>query len=411
MREIKKKQLEFLDWELGVFFHFGMRTFYDRGYDEDFNREHMPIEGFLPTELDCEQWVRTAKEGGAKYAIFVCNHPDGFATWPSAYTDYSVANAPWKDGNGDVVKEFTDACRKYDMKIGLYYGPTPFMLKDAKEEEIDDYFIAQISELMSNYGEIDYLWLDGCGCENHKYDIDRIVKAIRALQPNILFFNMWDPDTRWPGNEAGLVQVPNFNVVSDVDFSIQTKQKDVLKEETFLPAECDCRIRLVKWFYSEHDADTLKSVDELLGLYYYSVGRGANLLLNIAPDRRGLLPEKDAARFIEFGKRVQEMFANSLAGMEQTSREENTYTVDLGEHTLVNHVVLQEVLEDGNHIEKFSVYIYPYPYGERVLVYQGTTVGHKQICHFPTIRTPKIDIVIEKERGSHTMKDINVYYC
>lgn len=409
MREIKKEQLDFMDWEMGAFFHFGIRTFYEGHADWDM--KEMPLDVFMPTQLDCEQWIRTIKEAGATYAILVCKHHDGFANWPSAYTEYSVANTPWKDGKGDVVREFVDACRKYDVKVGLYYSPAQFGSKHMEGKEYDDYFINQLSELLTNYGNIDYLWFDGCGSENHEYDTKRIVGEIRRMQPKILIFNMWDPDTRWVGNEAGLIAMPNHNVVSDLDFSVQTEEKDVLDDVRFLPGECDCRMRRLNWFYSDSDVHTVKSVDELLGLYYYSVGRGANLLLNIGPDRRGLLPDEDANSFVAFGKKVKEMFSNSLAGMEQTEKKENTYTVMLEEPTLVNHVILEEVMNTAEHIERFSVYIYPCPYGQRVLVYQGTTVGHKHICYFPSICTSKIDIVIEEENAEHTMKNINLYYC
>ncbi len=408
MRPIRKEQLEFLDWEMGAFFHFGIRSFYEGHTDWDM--KEMPLEGFNPTALDCEQWIKTIKEAGFKYAILVCKHHDGFANWPSKYTDYSVANTPWKDGKGDVVREYVDACRKYDIKVGLYYSPAQFGSNEMDAKEYDDYFINQISELLTNYGRIDYLWFDGCGSENHEYDTVRIIKEIRRMQPEILIFNMWDPDTRWVGNESGFVRMPNNNIVKDLDFSVQTEELDKLDDARFLPSECDCRIRLENWFYSDSDLHTLKSVDELMGLYYYSVGKGANLLINIGPDRRGLLPDEDSARIIEFGKKVKEVFANSLAGMEQTERNENTYTITLPEHTLINHVVLEEVMETSEHIESFEVYIYPYAYGKPILVYQGTTIGHKHICKFPTARTAKVDIVIKKENAPHKIKNINLYY-
>ena len=138
-----KKQLEFLDWEIGVFFHFGIRTFYE-GH-RDWDGKEMALDAFPPAELDCEQWIKTAKDGGAKYAILVCKHHDGLANWPSKYTDYSVKNTPWKNGRGDVVREFVDACRKYDIKVGLYYSPAQFGSKLTDHKEYDDYFINQIS--------------------------------------------------------------------------------------------------------------------------------------------------------------------------------------------------------------------------------------------------------------------------
>lgn len=157
------KQRSFMDWEFGVMFHFGIRSFYKHHVDWD--GLPMPQEVFDPDRLDCGQWISTAKEAGARYAVLVCKHHDGFANWPTAYSDYSVAHTPWRNGQGDVVRCFTDACRKYGLKVGLYYSPaqwggaTPF----AQGRDYDDYFIAQITELLTGYGVVDYLWFDGCG--------------------------------------------------------------------------------------------------------------------------------------------------------------------------------------------------------------------------------------------------------
>lgn len=410
MINIKEEQLKFMDWEFGAFFHFGIRTFYE-GH-RDWDMQEMSAAAFNPDKLDCEQWIRTVKSAGAKYAILVCKHHDGFANWPSKYTDYSVANTPWKDGKGDVVREFVNACRKYDVKVGLYYSPAQFGSVKMNAKEYDNYFINQIAELLENYGTIDYLWFDGCGSENHEYDTKRIIKEIRKRQPNILIFNMWDPDTRWVGNESGLAPMPNNNMVDSLDFSVLAEEKDTLSESRFLPGECDCRIRLKNWFYSENDEHTLKSLDELLGLYYYSVGRGANLLLNIAPDRHGLLPEKDSARLIEFGEKIKSMFGKSIAGLEQTVKNGDVYTIDLKENTLVNHVILEEKMNDGEKIESFEIYVYPYPYygNGTILVYSGKTVGHKHICRFPAVRAEKTEIVINKGKAEYELKNIGVYY-
>ncbi len=408
MTSIKKEQLEFLDWEFGVFFHFGIRTFYEGHIDWD--RKEMPLEGFNPTELDCEQWIRTIKEAGAKYAVLVCKHHDGFANWPSKYTKYSVANTPWKDGKGDVVREFTDACRKYDIKVGLYCSAAQFETAEMSDKEYDDFFIDQLRELLSNYGKVDYLWFDACGSENHQFDTVRIVNEIRTMQPELLIFNMWDPDTRWVGNESGYAEMPNYNIVKDLDVSVLAAEKEELQGNLFLPAECDCRIRFRNWFYSSEDLHTLKSVDELVGIYYYSVGRGANLLLNIGPDRNGLLPAEDAARIIEFGKKVKERFSDSQVSIQQIERKENSYFVAFSDLVLMNHVVLQEKISADDYVKKFSIYIYPVPGGRKILVYQGNSIGHKHICLFPTISTKQVEIVIEEETGNHELKEIQVLY-
>lgn len=401
---IKKEQLEFLNWEFGVFFHFGIRTF-NEGH-KDWDMKSMDISTFNPTSLDCEDWIKTASEAGARYAVLVCKHHDGFAIWPSAYTEYSVKNTPWKNGNGDVVLEFVNACRKYNVKVGLYYSPAQFGSDKMNGKEYDDYFINQISELLAGYGKIDYLWFDGCGSEGHEYDTKRIVAKIRELQPNILIFNMWDPDTRWIGNESGLAPLNNKSVVSALDFSVQTEEKDELAEFKFLPGECDCRMRLENWFYSDSDEDTVKSVDELMGLYMYSVGRGSNLLLNIGPDRRGLLPQKDKDVLLQFGQKVRETFADLVEVESEQIDNVTTIKFDL---QLVNMLVIEEKI-DETEIENFEIKVYPYSYGKPITVYKGETIGHKAICNFPSVRTNKIEIVCDKNKKINAkIKYVPVY--
>lgn len=398
--QIKPQQLDYLDWEFGVFFHFGIRTFYE-GH-RDWDMKEMPLEGFAPSSLDCEQWISSIKEAGASYAILVCKHHDGFANWPSRYTDYSVAHTPWKGGKGDVVREFTDACRKYGLHIGLYYSPAEFGSSEKEAKDYDEYFIHQVSELLSNYGKIDYLWFDGCGSEGHQYDTDRIVAEIRRLQPEILLFNMWDPDTRWVGNESGMAHSPNPNWVRSLDFSVQTEVKDELDRVRFLPAECDFRMRRTNWFYSDQDEDTVKSVEELMGLYDLSVGRGANFLINIGPDRRGLLPEKDRTRLLEFGEALRKRFEAPVSV--SFAETEQGGVIELEEPALVRCLVAAEDLSAGEKTRAYRIQIYPYTYGEPVTVFYGKTLGHKAICSFPPVYTKKVELVLEENQGGRITK-------
>jgi alpha-L-fucosidase len=286
----------------------------------------MPAEGFLPTELDCRQWAHISKEAGARYAILVCKHHDGFANWPSKYSDYSVAQTPWKDGKGDVVQEFTDACRAEGLKVGLYYSPAQAGFRDWSAKEYDDYFVNQITELLSNYGKIDYLWFDGCGSGDHQYDTERIIRVIRTLQPEILVFNMWDPDTRWIGNESGVAGADNRSFVQAVDISIDAVAPEKVAGGCYLPAECDFCMRGHTWFYSDCNEHMLKTPEELFGLYCTSVGNNANFLINIGPDRRGLLPEKDAELLLGLGKEIRRRFEDGVVTRDFTD-EENVYTL------------------------------------------------------------------------------------
>lgn len=417
-----KKQLEFLDWEFGVFFHFGIRSFFP-GH-KDWDGKEMPMEAFNPTELNCESWLETAKAGGATYAILTCKHHDGFALWPTKYSEYSVAGSRWKDGRGDVVREFVDACRKVGLKVGLYYSPAQWgkyaiSFKNAKE--YDEYFINQIRELLTGYGKIDYLWFDGCGSEGHEYDKPRIVKAINEYQPDILTFcdPEWSPGVRWIGNEDGYASLNNPLVVSSTDFSELSTEEQKLSSAMFLPAECDCKIRNT-WFYDDNE-ETLKSVDELFGMYEMSVGHGSNFLLNIGPDNRGLLPEADAERFLALGKRIRASYGQPL-DFSAPVKEGDTYIITHKEmdepswekpteNHLSNTIVISEDLTQGQRITSFSVYAYlPHYKKKKIQVFEGKTVGHKVFCKFGPIRATKYEVVINASDGEHRITDIKAFY-
>lgn len=390
---ITEKQKNFLELEFGVFFHFGIRTFYE-GH-QDWDMKEMPVEGFNPSELDCESWIKAIKDAGAKYAVLVCKHHDGFANWPSRYTDYSVANTPWKNGKGDVVDEYVKACRKHGIKVGLYYSPAQFGSIKLNAEEYDDYFINQISELLTSYGKIDYLWFDGCGSEGHQYNKNRIITEIRSLQPDILIFNMWDPDTAWCGNEAGYCDLPNYNI------------RDFEGEKRYLPYECDCRIRR-SWFYSDEDKDTLKSLNALMGIYLYSVGRGANLLLNVAPDRRGLLPEEDIERLKEFGDEIRRRFENPLKTIKNPIVEDSSVSIIFDEQKPMSAVIIKESLEADNVIDEVDVSVSLHNDEYEIYVGKAFTVGHKLIFTFPEITAQRLTLRF-KCKGKVKINEISVH--
>ncbi len=407
-----QKQLDFLSWEMGVFFHFGIRSFFPGHVDWD--GKPMPASAFNPTELDCEQWMRVAKSMGARYAILVCKHHDGFANWPSKHADYSVAQSPWKGGKGDVVDLFVKACRKNNMKVGLYYSPAQWggAVKFSQPKEYDDYFVDQISELLSNYGKIDYLWFDGCGSEEHEYDKDRIIRTIRELQPDILIFSMWDPDTRWVGNEDGYADMPNINERDAVAFSVNATADVAVEGFRYLPAECDLKLRTT-WFDCEANEDTIKSVSELVGIYEYSVGRGANMLLNIGPDRRGLVPEQDAARAKAFGDELRRRYGTPLGftGAEQNGQR---WSIRLDNEpwessTLVDTVVIEEDITEGQAVREFCILADLPCYHKPICVYRGKTVGHKAICRFPVFRTAKITVEVLQAEGEARLSSVKAY--
>ncbi len=411
-----KKQLKFLDWEFGAFFHFGIRTF-NHGH-RDWDGEDMPAETFDPTSLDCRQWIRQVKAVGAKYAIMTTKHHDGFALWPSKYTSYSVAASPWKNGRGDVVREFTDACRAEGVAVGLYYSPAQWgatAVTFDKEEEYDDYFINQISELLTNYGKIDYLWFDGCGSGDHKYDEKRIINVIRSLQPDILIFGMWDPDTVWVGNEDGYAPECNTGVVT---VNVLGEMKTI-----YAPYECDCRIR-GRWFY-DLDMYSLKSVDELCAMYELSVGRGANLLLNIGPDDRGLLPDADIARLRQMRAELDRRYAHPLPFEPIKKVDDGVYSIEYSDHMLNSEihdtdfiplcrsVIINEDITAGVGSRGFKLWAHipsRSPISDRkVCVYIGETIGRKRIIRIPPMRAPKFTLEITESDGECVITDMKVY--
>ena len=402
MIQPKQTQLQFLNWEFGVFFHFGIRAFFKGS--KDWDGIPMPVETFNPESLDCDSWIAAAKSAGARYAILTCKHHDGFANWPTVYSDYSVASSPYKDGKGDIVREFVDACRKGDMKVGLYYSPAQWggAIDFSSAKEYDDYFVGQITELLTGYGKIDYLWFDACGSGDHKYDRVRIINTIRSLQPDILIFNMWDPDVRWVLNEDGVAPSPCFATATETDMDRFAPR--------FMPAECDCKIRST-WFDCEDNEDTLKSLDELVGMYEYSVGRGCNFLLNVGPNRHGLINESDAKRLAELGAEISRRYDHPL----EFTRDGMTISY-VGKPTterggcLVNTAVISEDLTKGEAVVSYRLYARVAAYKMPICVHRGDQIGHKAIVHFPAIQTDRLWIEVEEKCGEVKIADIKAYY-
>ncbi|MBR3553468.1 MAG: alpha-L-fucosidase [Clostridia bacterium] len=368
------KQLRFLDWEVGVFFHFGIRTFYVGHTDWD--GKTMDAARFDPKALDCRQWVRAAKNGGARYCILTAKHHDGFALWQSDFTDYGVAASPWKNGTGDVVRDFTDACRAEGMAVGLYYSPAQVGAKKLSPQAYNDYFVGQVTELLTRYGKIDYLWFDGCGTEKQTFDRARVIRTVRALQPDILLFELWDPDTRWVGNEEGIAPLNTRCTVTLPEGAVCVGERT-----RFLPFECDCKLHPDTWFWDPTKMDVTRSAENLAALYLLSVGRGGNLLLNIGPDDRGLLPEQDAAQVAALGDWVRNSFSAPLPVTAATRGRVTTLSCRTALE--VNTVDLREDLGGGERVTAYALYYHDGAHD--VLLCAGTAVGHRQILRFPAV--------------------------
>lgn len=400
------RQLDFLSWEFGVFFHFGIRSFY-RG-SQDWDQQAMDLQVFDPKELDCRSWVRTAKEAGAAYAVLTAKHHDGFALWPTQHSPCSVKNTPWKDGQGDVVREFVEACRAEGVRPCLYYSPAQWGEGPRWDDQhaYDDYFEKQITELLTWYGPIDYLWFDGAFSQGHRYDKRRIVQRIRSLQPDILLFNLWDPDTRWIGNEAGFAPLDMRYVVNGLKEEMCLGDADEPGSSRFLPPECDFKMRST-WFDCEDNEDTVKSVQELVAIWEQSVGRGCNMLLNIGPEARGLLPHKDTERLHEFTHALKKKYGVPAPG--SLIREVNSLTLELSGAPLIDRVLLQEDLLDGQQVDGFRLWANVPGGTATLLIYQGHSIGHKQVCAFPPIRAAKLSLRYEPQSALGSVTSMAAY--
>lgn len=389
-----KRQLEFQGWEFGMFLHFGLRSWYERLSDKDIGQ--MEARVFNPGRFDCNQWAATAKAAGMKYMVLTAKHHDGFCNWPTKTSDFSVKSSPWKNGKGDVVREYTDACRAAGLGVGLYFSPAdwrcPFY-NDATR--FNEYMLTQLTELMGNYGKIDLLWLD-LAYSTTPYDWPRIMSELRRLQPDLLM-NAGAPNVRHGGSEAGVAERPLWNTVTEwyePSTSILTPCAP-----QWLPVEVCSQMRHWAWFWHEFDTHTVKGVEQLMGMYQYSVGRGANLLLNVGPDNTGLLPEPDRTRLLEFGAEIQRRFGTPVWEQNAVPVESGkTLIWELPEEPMVNAVMLNEDLANGEHVRRWRLLVEPA--GHTVsprLICEGYNVGHKQICAFPMVRVKQVRLEIETD--------------
>ena len=426
------QQMEWQQMELTAFLHFGINTFTDREWGDGSEDPAL----FNPTELDAEQWVRSLKEAGFRMVILTAKHHDGFCLWPTKTTKHSVASSPWKDGKGDVVKELRDACTKYDMKFGVYLSPW-----DRNAESYGDsprynqFFIDQLTELLTNYGEVHEVWFDGANAEgpNGKkqiYDWDAFYKTIQTLQPKAVMAIMGD-DVRWVGNERGLgretewsatVLAPGIYTRSDSvntalgvgSTSADLGSREVLAKANELfwyPSEVDVSIR-PGWFYHDNQNNQVKSLKHLMDIYYQSVGYNSVLLLNIPPDRRGLIHENDVKRLKEFADYRNRAFADNLVTDGQVlwtaaGGESREYT--LKEGSTVNLIVLQEDITKGQRVEEFEVE--GLVDGQWQSLGKGTTVGYKRILRIPETNATQLRVKLLSTRLKANISNVAAYYA
>lgn len=427
-----QQQLDWQKMELTAFLHFGINTFTGREWGD--GKEEPTL--FNPLELDAEQWVRTLKEAGFKMVIITAKHHDGFCLWPTKTTKHSVKYSPWKNGKGDVVKELRQACDKYGMKFGVYLSPW-----DRNAECYGDspaynkFFIEQLTELLTNYGEVHEVWFDGANGEgpNGKkqiYDWDAFYSTIRALQPKAVTAIMGD-DVRWVGNEKGIgretewsatVLTPgvysraaeNNKALGISNMAKDLGGRDILEKANELfwyPSEVDVSIR-PGWFYHKEQDNKVKSLKHLTDIYFQSVGYNSVLLLNIPPDTRGLINEADVNRLKEFKAYLDNTFSDNKITdgnklWKATKGERKEYTLE--EKSAINVIMLQEDISKGQRIEEIE--IEAFTDGQWKNVAHGTTVGYKRMFRFPDVKTEKIRITLTDSRNKANICNVAAFYA
>ena len=426
------QQLEWQQMEFTAFLHFGMNTFTGNEWGHGTDSPEL----FNPSELDCEQWVKALKDGGFKMALITAKHHDGFCLWPTATTEYSVKNSPWKDGKGDVVRELRYACEKYGMKFGVYLSPW-----DRNAECYGDspaynkFFIEQLTELLSNYGEVHEVWFDGANGEGpngkkQEYDWTAILAKIRELQPKAVTAIMGD-DVRWVGNEGGLGRETEWSatVIAPGSYThkkaenealgLQEMSKDLgsrelvmkAKEAYWYPSEVDVSIR-PGWFYHADQDERVRSLANLVNIYYRSVGCNSVLLLNIPPDKRGLIHEIDVQRIKELSDYINKTFANNYLEngnqmWQAEAGQSKEYNVKKG--AMVNTFLIQEDIAQGQRIEDFLVEVYSN--GAWQYATEGTTVGYKRLLRFSDCLPEKIRVTIRGTRATANISNVGLYYA
>jgi alpha-L-fucosidase len=369
-------QHKWQDMEMGTFIHFAPNVYYDMQGDKGGVSDPKI---FNPYKLDADQWVRVAKSMGSRYLILTAKHVGGFCLWPTSTTDYSIASTPYKNGKGDIVGEVAEACRYHDIRFGVYVSPRDdhhnaglsgkVHSGNAQEQEkYDAIYRQQLTELLTRYGSMVEVWFDGSARG------DLIGPIVHKYQPQAMIFNTAAGTIRWVGNEDGVAPYPLWNTVTHQDH--QTGNASGAGDpdgDVWLPAECDVPIRS-DWFWSTTNAPTLKSLNQLMDIYYRSVGRGANLLLNQTPDRTGVIPDPDVQRTAEFGQEIQRRFSTPLAA---TSGAGNTVELRLTASSSIDHIVIAEDISDGQRVREYTIEIHD---GNRwVKLTSGTSIGHKRI--------------------------------
>ncbi|ETT73343.1 alpha-L-fucosidase [Paenibacillus sp. FSL R7-277] len=454
------RQLAWQELEFYSFIHFGINTFTDKEWG--LGDEAPAI--FNPEEFDAKQWVEVCKSAGMRGLILTCKHHDGFCLWPSSHTGHSVKHSPWRDGQGDMVQEVADACREGGLKFGVYLSPWDRHDGRYGTSEYNEYLKDQLRELLTGYGDIFCVWFDGACGEGPNglkqvYDWDGYYEVIRELQPGAVI-SVCGPDVRWCGNEAGHTRESEWSVVpaelqdcekileesqhvDDGEFARRSNSRDenlgsreaiAGKELVWYPAEVNTSIR-PGWFYHAAEDDQVRSLEELLDIYDKSVGGNSTFLLNLPPDKRGLIHENDARRMAELGEVIRSTFEYNLAAGAQATAtetageanaagrvldgnrdtfwcpkegtEQASIELDLNVEQSFDTIVLKEHIQSGQRIEQLHLEYLDGAIWKRFS--ECTVVGHKRILKFPEVTARHIRLTIDKSRWCPTLSAFEVY--
>jgi len=402
-----QSQLCWADMEYYMFCHFGPNTY--SGLQWGHGDENPDI--FNPTQLDCEQWVRTAIAAGMKGIIITAKHHDGFCLWPSEFSTHTVAQSSWREGKGDVLQELKDACDKYNFPMGIYISPWDRNHPSYGTDEYNDVFAATINEAHKKYGPFFEQWFDGAngGAKIPEYNWPLFHKAVYDNNPNAIIFSDVGPGCRWVGSEEGYAGETNWCRLDVKGFvpgagspSTAILNQGQADGAEWIPAECDVPIR-GDWFYNDTNVETLKSVDKLMDIWFGSVGRGANLLLNVTPDKRGLLPAADSTRLMEFKAARDAYFAKKIACCGNCGEKA---VLTLAEPAKC--IVLKEDIRYGQKIAAFVVEEKNEEGWSEVA--SGTTVGHKRILRFDKPVGPgKLRVRVTESFAKPMITSIDIY--
>lgn len=415
------QQTHWQDLQFGVIVHFGTNTFLDREWGDGTADPKV----FNPDQVDPDQWARAAKSAGATYLLLVAKHHDGFALWPTQQSAYSVKNSPWLGGKGNLVQMTEEAVRKEGMEFGIYLSPWDRHEPRYKDSAAyDKFYMAQMDELVQSYGPLVEWWLDGAGSAGHIYDFKKYMEELRTYQSNTMVFAdvalFGYGDIRWVGQEDGHIRGENWNVI------------DRHGELRWRPVEVDTPLHKLEWFWHPDSDSTLKSVDELVDIWENSVGRGGQLMLGLAPNRHGLLPDADVKRLKAFGAALQARYgadknlvrnhvpvtdANLAAALDG---DRDTYwsapdgarhavlEVDFAQPTSFDHALAMEWLNDGQCVQKYA--IQAWSHGSWVTLAQAEAIGHMKIDRFPTATAAKVRLNILSSACTPRIREFQLFH-